>query len=317
MSRQFDEYMSDKFELNGTMYQMVEPDSFDELMKAFEIRNVIQMGINQLMHDEDDSAWQDLLQEQEGYIQEYIDGIGDFNNGCLVKNIAYLLKKYGLRMGDLEKLLGISAGYISRTVKENSSKKLSIDVVWKIAKLFEISVQKLIEDDLSDLSGNKGILVDFMDKLKEQTQCVEIEWDNLGGVKSETDERFEQIGLFSATEDGKIRYAAPGRNPRMGFYLADDIISTYGVDEFKEMIIVPFYTEKSPEVHYDFMFVWSTGNERYSFEKIFYSYDEPFGTLDEHAKRLYEEAKEHFFDVPVASDMRKFITEYLGKDGDA
>ena len=36
MSRQFDEYMSDKFELNGTMYQMVEPDSFDELMKAFE-----------------------------------------------------------------------------------------------------------------------------------------------------------------------------------------------------------------------------------------------------------------------------------------
>lgn len=56
MSRQFDEYMSDKFELNGTMYQMVEPDSFDELMKAFEIRNVIQMGINQLMHDEDDSS---------------------------------------------------------------------------------------------------------------------------------------------------------------------------------------------------------------------------------------------------------------------
>ena len=62
MSRQFDEYMSDKFELNGTMYQMVEPDSFDELMKAFEIRDVIQTGISQLMHDEDDSSWQTLLQ---------------------------------------------------------------------------------------------------------------------------------------------------------------------------------------------------------------------------------------------------------------
>lgn len=56
-------------------------------------------------------------------------------------------------------------------------------MVWKIAELFEISVQKLIEDDLSDLSGNIGMLVDFMDKLKEQTECVEIEWDNLGGVK--------------------------------------------------------------------------------------------------------------------------------------
>lgn len=44
---------------------------------------------------------------------------------------------------------------------------------------------------------------------------------------------------------------------------------------------------------------------------------EPFGTLDGHAKRLYEEAKEHFFDVPVANDMRKFIAGYLGKGGDA
>ncbi len=34
-------------------------------------------------------------------------------------------------------------------------------------------------------------------------------------------------------------------------------------------------------------------------------------------KRLYEEAKEHFFDVPVANDMRKFIAGYLGKGGDA
>lgn len=317
MSRQFDEYMSDKFELNGTMYQMVEPDSFDKLMKAFEIRDVIQTGISQLMHDEDDSAWQTLLQEQEDYIQGYIDRIGDFNNGCLVKNITYLLKKYSLRMGDLERLLGISAGYISRTVKENSSKKLSIDVVWKIAELFEISVQKLIEDDLSDLSGNIGMLVDFMDKLKEQTECVEIEWDNLGGVKSETDERFDQMGLFSTTEDGRIRYAAPGRNSKMIFLLADDVISTYGVDEYKQMIIIPFYSEKSSDVHYDFMFAWPKKDDMYGFEKIFYSYDEPFGTLDGHAKRLYEEAKEHFFDVPVANDMRKFIAGYLGKGGDA
>lgn len=190
-------------------------------------------------------------------------------------------------------------------------------MVWKIAELFEISVQKLIEDDLSDLSGNIGMLVDFMDKLKEQTECVEIEWDNLGGVNSENDERFDQMGLFSTTEDGRIRYAAPGRNSKMVFLLADDVISTYGVDEFKQMIIIPFYSEKSSDIHYDFMFAWPKRDDMYGFEKIFYSNDEPFGTLDGHAKRLYEEAKEHFFDVPVANDMRKFIAGYLGKGGDA
>ena len=36
------------------------------------------------------------------------------------------------------------------------------------------------------------------------------------------------------------------------FFLADDVISTYGVDEFKQMIIIPFYSEKSSDIHYDF-----------------------------------------------------------------
>lgn len=85
----------------------------------------------------------------------------------------------------------------------------------------------------------------------------------------------------------------------------------------KQMIIIPFYSEKSSDVHYDFMFAWPKKDDMYGFEKIFYSYDEPFGTLDGHAKRLYEEAKEHFFDVPVANDIRKFIAGYLGKGGDA
>ena len=269
------------------------------------------------MHDEDSSGWETLMQEQEDYIQEFIDNRADFDNGILMKNLAFLLKKYNLKMGDLEKILGISAGYISRTAKENSAKKLSIDVVWKIAELFEISVDKLISDDISELSGNIGMLVDFMDKLHRQTECVDIEWDNWGGVHGETDETFDQLGLFAREEDGSVRYSALGRNPEVKFLLADDVIGTYSVDEFKKLIIIPFRMDKKSEVHYDFMFVWATtDSETYAREKVFYSYDEPFGTLDHHAEALYREAKEHFMDVPVSADMRKFITRYLGKAGD-
>lgn len=257
------------------------------------------------------------MQEQEDYIQEFIDNLADFDNGILIKNLAFLLKKYNLKMGDLEKILGISAGYISRTAKENSAKKLSIDVVWKIAELFEISVDKLISDDISELSGNIGMLIDFLDKLHRQTECVDIEWDNWGGVHGDTDENFDQLGLFTIEEDGSVRYSAPGRNTEVKFLLADDVIGTYSVDEFKQLIIIPFRIEKKSEVHYDFMFVWATtDSETYAREKVFYSYDEPSGTLDHHAEALYKEAKEHFMDVPVSADMRKFITGYLGKAGD-
>ena len=79
-------------------------------------------------------------------------------------------KKLGRSLRIFQKILELNISCLLYT---------SIDVVWKIAELFEISVQKLIEDDLSDLSGNIGMLVDFMDKLKEQTECVEIEWDKM------------------------------------------------------------------------------------------------------------------------------------------
>lgn len=317
MSRQYDEYIEGSFELYGERHWLVEPMNFEELLKAYEVRDLIQEGWSGLMHDEDSSGWETLMQEQEDYIQEFIDNRADFDNGILMKNLAFLLKKYNLKMGDLEKILGISAGYISRTAKENSAKKLSIDVVWKIAELFELSVDKLIGDDISELSGNIGMLVDFLDKLYRQTECVDIEWDNLGGIHGEIDETFEQLGFFTKEGDGYIRYSAPGRNPGARFLLADDVISTYSVDEFKQLIIVPFRVEKKAEIHYDFMFVWATtDSETYAREKVFYSYDEPFGTLDHHAEALYREAKEHFMDVPVSADMRKFITGYLGKVGD-
>lgn len=317
MSRKYDEYIDGSFELYGERHWLVEPDNIEELVKAFETRDLIQEGLNGLMHDEDSSGFETLLQEQEDYIQEFIDNQEQYNNGILIKNLTFLLKKYNLRMGDLEKILGISAGYISRTAKENSTKKLSIDVVWKIAELFEVSVDKLINDDISELTGNIGLIVDFMEKLKNQTECVDIEWDNWGGIHSDTDENFDRIGLFSKSDDGHVLYAAPERNSKVKFFLADDVIATYSVDEFKQMIIIPFRSEKEADIHYDFMFVWSIGDsEKYAREKIFYSYDEPFGTLDHHAAVLYREAKEHFMDVPVSADMRKFISGYLGKEGD-
>lgn len=316
MSRQYDQYIEESFELYGERHWLVEPDTFEELLKAYEVRNLIQEGWSGLMHDEDSSGWETLMQEQENYIQVFIDNRPHFNNGILMRNLAFLLKKYNLKMGDLEKILGISAGYISRTAKENSAKKLSIDVVWKIAELFEISVDKLISDDISELSGNIGMLVDFMDKLYHQTECVDIEWENWGGVHGETDEIFDQLGLFTKEEDGFVRYSASGRNPKVRFLLADDVIGTYSVDEFKQLIIIPFRIEKKAEIHYDFMFVWATANsETYAREKVFYSYDEPFGMLDHHAEALYREAKEHFMDVSVSADMRKFINGYLGKIG--
>lgn len=70
------------------------------------------------MHDEKFDVWYDLLQRQEDYITGYIEFCGYFDNTTLANNIIYLVKKNNMYIGELEQLIGISTGYISRTIKK-------------------------------------------------------------------------------------------------------------------------------------------------------------------------------------------------------
>ena len=137
MSRQFDEYMEDKFEYQGELKSLIFPTSFSELVAAI---------IDFATHEEDTSRYEEMKERQNDYIQEYLSLIGDFDNSILVSNIIHLAKSNDIRLGELEKMLGISTGYISRTAKENTNKRLSIDVVWKIAHFFNISIDSLVSD---------------------------------------------------------------------------------------------------------------------------------------------------------------------------
>ena len=40
MSRVFDQYMSDKIEINGVLVSIIEPNNHDELMKAFAVKDL-------------------------------------------------------------------------------------------------------------------------------------------------------------------------------------------------------------------------------------------------------------------------------------
>ena len=146
MSRQYDEAHGDDIVINGETLSTIDPTSFEELLDAVKMKDKLAYAANTVPNDEDSSSVYALLEEQEGYIRDYVENLGNFDNSILVANIDYLCRRYDIRVGELERYAGISAGYISRTAKENSLKKMSIDVVWKIAKLFNVSVQDLIGD---------------------------------------------------------------------------------------------------------------------------------------------------------------------------
>ena len=316
MSRQFDESMADKFELYGEIHSMIEPRNFEELMKAIQVRDVIQTAFSGLMHDDDASEWCDLLQTQKDFIQEYLNSLGEFDNGFLVDNINYLAKRNDLRIGDLEKLLGISAGYISRTAKENSTKKLSVDVVWKIAKLFETDLKALLETDLQIPNSNTEMAAKFLQKAYMQTEDGTIEWINNGGVECELDESIKEAGIV--TEEDETTLYHPMRLSRdVRFILEGDIFTCENINLEKEVLIIPFRLEKSEKINYDFVLRWPEDDEskpeygKNYFKRMFNTVDDPFGALDVYGSNLYRLIKNREYDTRISPEVKDIITDYL------
>ncbi len=81
------------------------------------------------------------LEEQKNFINGFINAQANYDSKFLGSNLDYLLKRHGLRISDLEELLGVSAGYVSRTVNPDSKKRLSVDIVWNLR--VESSIKKI------------------------------------------------------------------------------------------------------------------------------------------------------------------------------
>lgn len=306
MSRRFDEYMEGRFEIYGEEYRIIEPENFKELMEALQVEDKIENMISSLMHDEDSSAWENLLQEQQEYIQCYVQKLGEFDNYYFVNNLNYLLKRCGLRVGELENLLQISAGYISRTVKENSNKRISIDVVWKIAELFEVDLRTLLETDMNVPDNNVELIIEFMSKLRNKTETYELESEIFGGIEYVVNPAIYKTGLFEECSEG-YRYYPKHMNPEVDFYLKDDIVGFPHFQGDRLLAIIPFYCKRIETVHYDFIMVSPEG----LWERVFYTTDTPFYNLDDHAKLLYDAIRTQEFDVKLTPGIKNMITDFL------
>ncbi len=100
----------------------------------------------------------------------------NFNQNLLFNNIYYLVKKSGKKIGELEAEAGVSAGYISRTSKEGSSKP-GIDFIMNVARILNVSLEALLKVDFSKLTPTENYLLKFFQKLSSDTIDGKLEWN--------------------------------------------------------------------------------------------------------------------------------------------
>lgn len=90
------------------------------------------------------------------------------DNKELNKNIYFNVKQFakrkGINMGLIENKIGVSVGYFSRVLKYNS--KMSFLKVYKIAKVLDIPIDELIEDNRIKLIDEE------IERLNEEKQKI-------------------------------------------------------------------------------------------------------------------------------------------------
>lgn len=315
MSRQFDEAMEGRFDIYGEEYRLVEPENIDELVRALEVKSALETYLSGLMHDEEPGGYDNLLQEQEDYIQEYVESLGEFDNSTLIGNINYFLKKLNLRMGEFEQLIGVSTGYISRTAKEKSAKKLSVDIVWKIAKLFGVDIRTLLEVDLMIPNSNAEMISKFLMKLCVQTKQNDITWKNHGGGMCYLDEEMRLTGLFTEGSEDIVYHCNDHMNPNFKFVLADDIYTCSSIVEGKELAMIGYSVSGKEDSYYlDFVFItphFDGKDNQYIVEKAFYSSDDKFGVITTRGGELMHLVQTQEMDAQISPEVRSIIANYL------
>lgn len=124
-----------------------------------------------------------------------------FDNDIFFKNINYLLKTKGIKIGELESYAEVSTGYISRVRKEENSKP-GIDFIVKAAEKFEVNVDDLIGLDMEKLTNTEVYILNFLEKLDSDTKAEKLMWnrettENLSKV--DYDRQYEEVNhhLFS------------------------------------------------------------------------------------------------------------------------
>lgn len=254
------------------------------------------------------------LEEQKKYINEFINAQVNYDSKFLSSNLDYLLKMQCLRISDLEELLGVSAGYVSRTVNPESKKRLSVDIVWKISAIFQVNVDDLLNIDFQVPTQSLNEVIAFFNKLKQETDEAAIHWKNQGNRAE------NYLGLFfkeleERELDGtkRYQYAPDGyANETKAVELTDDIYSTE--TSIGELYLLPLANQFEEKGYELYIYTDRGSYDSTDLDLICSTFDDRSNILKSKCDKLFKSVKLHESDFVISETAKNLISKYLNPE---
>lgn len=181
----------DRIEIDGNSYSLITPTTPAELSKALNLITMLTEAQIVAKSQEDKDRLEGLIFRQEKINAEFLKKLGDFDDAILIKNLKHLMEESGLRIAQLEDILQLSKGYISRIANNKTNKRMSVDALWKISKLFGISMQTLVTNDLAKMTDSELYILRLVEKISAESRDRKLSWqkgcDYIGDYDMESD----------------------------------------------------------------------------------------------------------------------------------
>lgn len=241
----------------------------------------------------------------------------EFDRTKLMTNITALIKEKGIRIGELEKKVGISAGYISKMTKAENESMPGIDLIFRLAQELEVSVEALVCGDFNKSNDNLLLLMRFLHSLVEDINIHRDEWRQFTDYKAlRTEYDFPELPMMAGTfemnmeeKDSPFRYVS-------GFRLDANLTVTN--DNFYSFVssIGPLllfkldnHLPEGDKTEFE-LYAINMGNFDESVIPICSSLDGD-GELAPYLMDLYNCLLRHSKDIQISEETRIIINEYL------
>lgn len=100
----------------------------------------------------------------------------NFDKIKVFKNIRTLLKKKGIKLGQIEREAGVQPGYMSRLEKPDSNSDPSIEFIVTAGRELEVSLDQLIYGEFNEITATEEYILKFFKYIIKDTKEDELVW---------------------------------------------------------------------------------------------------------------------------------------------
>lgn len=236
-----------------------------------------------------------------------------YNFKICINNLLELYKTTNLKLGEFENRIGVSSGYFSRLLKnETTSGNINVEALFNASEILGIPVDILGCDNLIELDETEKYMFDFLKKMLKNTNDDKIEWKYY--KQEDIEKSTHLLSLFSSNYNDFCREYV--YHFESGFWNDKDyqvnlIDNLLAFEQEDGLFVLSKVNVKSYEEEFDSFELYFKNFNENDATKILCSSSKHKQPLNHIFELIYSAVKINIQKIKISTDVKKIIDKFM------